>query len=99
MMKRGVFSIAVCGCVLALMVTTALAQMPGAPLRAKIPFDFMVRGVTLPAGEYEISRINDELSGLEIANREHRSEHTMFTTEPVIGQIPNRGEIVFHRYG
>lgn len=99
-MKRRVLGIAFGGTLLALMSVTAFAQLPGAPIRANIPFDFTVRGRTLPAGQYEISRINDEPGGLEIANIDHRSEHALFETEPVQqSKIPNRGEIVFHRYG
>jgi hypothetical protein len=99
-MKKRVLGIAFGGALLALMSVTAFAQLPGAPIRANIPFDFTVRGRTLPAGHYEISRINDEPGGLEIANIDHRSEHALFETEPVQqSKIPNRGEIVFHRYG
>ena len=99
-MKRRVLGIAFGAVVMALMSVTAFAQLPGAPIRANIPFDFTVRGRTLPAGHYEISRITDEAGGLEIANIDHRSEHTMIETEPVQqARIPNRGKVVFHRYG
>ena len=99
-MKRRVLGIAFGGALLALMSVTAFAQLPGAPIRANIPFDFTVRGRTLPAGLYEISRITDEPGGLEIANIDHRSEHALIETEPVQqSKIPKRGEVVFHRYG
>lgn len=98
-MKRRVLSVALTGFALALMTLTAFAQLPGAPIRATIPFDFMVRGRTLPAGEYEISRISDEPGGLEIANIDHRSEHAVIETQPVEGKIPSRGKVVFHKYG
>ena len=99
-MKRKVFGIAFGAVVLALMSMTAFAQLPGAPIRASIPFDFTVRGRTLPAGQYEISRIGDEPDGLEIANIDHRREHAMIETEPVEkSNVPTKGEIVFHRYG
>jgi hypothetical protein len=98
-MKRIVLGMALGGVALALMSVTAFAQLPGAPIRANIPFDFSVRGRTLPAGEYEISRITDEPGGLEIANIDHRSEHALMETEPVQGSIPRRGKIIFHRYG
>src|SRR4030095_8157477 len=99
MMKRRVLSVALTGFALALMTVTAFAQLPGAPIRANIPFDFMVRGRTLPAGEYEILRISDEPAALEIANIDHRSEHALFESQPVEGEIPNRGKVVFHKYG
>jgi len=99
MMKRIALGIALSGVAMTLMSLTAFAQLPGAPIRANIPFDFSVRGRTLPAGEYEISRISDEPDGLEVANINHRSEHALIETEPVQGKILRRGELVFHRYG
>ena len=100
-MKRRVLSIALAGFALTLLASaTAFAQLPNEPIRAKIPFDFSVRGKTLPAGEYEIKRVTDEMATLEIANVNHRHEHVMFETDPVeTNQIKRHGEIVFHRYG
>ena len=100
-MKRRVFSIALSGCVLTLLATvTAFAQMPGAPMRATIPFDFSVRGKTFPAGQYEIKRISDNVGTLEIQNVNHSHEHAMFEIDPVDTQhIHKHGEVVFHRYG
>jgi hypothetical protein len=99
-MKRRLLSIAVGGfAVVWMLASTAFAQFPGEPIRASIPFDFTIRGTTLPAGEYEISRIGDEPGALEIANIYHRGEHTVFETEPVQGPISSKGELVFHRYG
>jgi hypothetical protein len=98
-MKRKALGMALGGVALALMSVTAFGQLPGAPIRANIPFDFNVRGRTLPAGEYEISRISDEPGAMEIANIYHRSEHAVMESEPVQGRIPKRGEVVFHRYG
>ena len=100
-MKKRVFIVALSGCVLTLLLAaSAYAQLPGAPLRANIPFDFNVRGKTLPAGEYEIRRIGDEANGLEVLNIHQNREHAMFDTEPVErGQMARHGEIIFHRYG
>ena len=100
-MKERGFIIALSAGVLTLSLAVgAFAQLPGAPLRANIPFDFMVRGKTLPAGEYEFRRINDQADGLEVLNIHQNHEHTLFNTEPVDkGNIARHGEIVFHRYG
>ena len=98
-MKRRVFSLAVSVCILGLMTATAFAQLPGIPVRVNIPFDFLVRGKTLPAGEYEISRLTDEPQLLEISNIRNRHEHAAIETEPVEGRVPNHGKVVFHRYG
>ena len=98
-MKRGVFSLGVSVCVLVLMTATAFAQLPGIPIRVNIPFDFLVRGKTLPAGEYEISRLSDEPQVLEISNIHNRHDHAAIETDPVQGRVPNHGMVVFHRYG
>ena len=98
-MNSRVFGLAVCVCVLGLMTATAFAQLPGIPVRVNIPFDFQVRGTTLPAGEYEISRLSDESQVLEVANIHNRHEHVAIETDPVQGAIANHGKVVFHRYG
>ena len=77
------------------------AQMPGSPLRARIPFEFNVRGKTLPAGDYEIKRVYDTPDILMIAEvGRNESDHAIFNTEPVQPRkAPNRTELIFHRYG
>lgn len=99
-MKKKVFSVMATCCSLALVAAaTVHAQMPGTALRAAIPFDFSVRGKTFPAGEYEIRRITDEPDGLVISGVNNH-ENEVFETEPTgSSKTPNRGEIVFHRYG
>ena len=60
-MRKRVFSAALtCGLLAAVAAATAYAQMPGMTMRARIPFDFSIRGKTLPAGDYEIRRVNDQ---------------------------------------
>lgn len=100
-MKRKVFSVVASCCFLALFAAaTVQAQMPGTALRAKIPFDFIVRGKILPAGTYEIKRINGSAECFEISNVEQKKELSVFNTDPVdVAREPKRDEIVFHRYG
>jgi hypothetical protein len=66
--EKRVFSITLSVCVVALTAAIAFAQLPGETIRVNIPFDFLVRGRSLPAGEYEISRLNDEPEVLAITN-------------------------------
>jgi len=89
------------GCLLTLLVAAGVhAQDPGAAIRVSIPFDFTVEKKTLPAGEYEIRRINDEPTGLLIQNIDHRRDEAMFETEPrEARRIPNHSLLIFHRYG
>jgi len=100
-MKVQILGTLATGIFLTLMIAApARAQMPGTTVRATIPFDFIVSGKTLPAGNYEIRRINDSPEGLVIRNVVDKRDHVMFETEAVEAKkIPRRSEIVFHRYG
>jgi hypothetical protein len=99
-MKK-LLSVMATGCLLTLLVVVSVhAQDPGAAIRASIPFDFIVEGKTLPAGKYEIRRINDEPTGLLIQNVYHRRSEALFQTEPTDARrVPNHSLLVFHRYG
>ena len=82
------------------LVASAQAQMPGVPIRASIPFDFMVRGKTLPAGNYEIERVMDDASSLLLRNVNNKHENVVFETESMQGKrIPRHNVLVFNRYG
>ena len=99
-MKRHILSTAVTGAFLALLIVApSQAQMPGTTLRAKIPFSFVVRGKTLPAGDYEIRRINDSPQGLVMRNVYNTHEKMMFETESVEAKkVPRKTELIFNRY-
>ena len=99
-MKK-LFSLMAIGSLVALsLAATAHAQLPGVPVRATIPFDFIVRGKVLPAGSYEIERVTEEPSGLLLRNVNNKHEHIVFETEPVEGRrISNHNVLVFNHYG
>lgn len=101
-MKIKVFKVVVSFCLLILgTAAIANAQEPGQVLRARIPFGFSVKGRTLSAGEYEVRRVGESPDVLIISRRNrHEHEQAIFRTEPrEARRTPNRGEIVFHRYG
>ena len=99
-MKR-IFTAIVATSFLALAIATpAHAQLPGTAMRAYIPFEFMVNGKTLPAGNYEVKRINDEPEGLIIRSLDNKHDHAVFETESAQqNRLPRHDEIVFDRYG
>jgi len=99
-MTKKIFSVIATCCFLALGgASAARAQMPGTALRAMIPFDFSVRGRTLPAGEYEISRISGAPDIISISGVTNH-DHEVFETEPVDAKrVSSRAEIIFNRYG
>jgi hypothetical protein len=99
-MRKKVFSAVLTFGMTVLAITVAYAQLPGAKMRAKIPFDFSVKGKILPAGDYEIKRLNDDPATLIITNVKNNRDLAIFWTTPVGGgNVVNRGEVVFHRYG
>jgi len=99
-MNRRSIVILVAGLILGVVAfVPAQAQLPGVPIRVTIPFDFNVRGKTLPSGKYEIRRIGDEPDGLLVYNLTNH-QHAVFESEPVeTSRTPRRGEVVFHEYG
>ena len=100
MRKRVFYAALTCSLLAAVAAATAYAQMPGTTLRTRIPFDFSIRGKILPAGDYEIRRINDQPDALVISSINDRHERAIFNTEPVEARkIPGKGEVEFHRYG
>lgn len=95
------FSVVAAGCLLSLLlVGSTRAQEPGTSIRVSIPFDFMVRGKALPAGEYEIRRILDEPIGLLIRNVNDKHDQLVVETEPKIDRwLSKKDELIFNRYG
>jgi hypothetical protein len=101
-MKKKVFGVFLGSSFLMLILASGTyAQLPGAPIRATIPFDFTVADTVLPAGEYKIRRIiSDRRTTLEIHNIHATHAFTLFHTIPVrADETPTRAELVFHRYG
>lgn len=98
---RKLFCVIAMGCLLGLAVVGSVqAQLPGSEIRASIPFDFSVRGKTLPAGDYAITRIGDEPASLLMRNIHDKREHVMFDTDPKdVRRLPRRNVLVFNRYG
>jgi len=99
-MKR-IFTAIVTTVVLALaVITPARAQLPGTSMRAYIPFDFIVNGKTLSAGNYEVRRITDAPEGLIIRSVNNKHDHSMFETESMQqNRLPRHDALVFDRYG
>ena len=100
-MKKQIVGTLLAGCLLALMIAVPVrAQLPGTSIRVDIPFNFIIRGKTLPAGTYEIKTVGDSEEDLLIRNVADHHDHMMFQTERLDEtKPPHRSEIVFHRYG
>jgi hypothetical protein len=82
---------------LPLSAVSAYAQGNTLISRAEIPFDFSVRDRTLPAGTYSVTRIFPDVL---LIRSEDCQEAIVTLTMPVQAkEIPETGELVFHRYG
>ncbi len=83
--------------ILAAMAVTASAQA-GRRLTVHVPFDFVVGGRQLPAGDYSVRRITKESeTALMIQSADGRSAATVMTNAS--GEEPSRAELTFRQHG
>jgi hypothetical protein len=89
-----------------LMVTLALAAASAAvangqsnhPLTAQVPFEFVVGGETLAAGEYRVRSIDQAGEAIAISNRAGKS--VIRLCSPASRRdVAKSAKLVFHRYG
>jgi hypothetical protein len=68
-------------------------------LRVSVPFDFIVDGHTLPAGNYLVGKFNN--SGyLELRNLANGATPIVITSSvPGNSPVPGEASFTFHRYG
>jgi hypothetical protein len=93
MFKQFLSSILTLGLFVAFAAAPAGAQNIG-KAKAHIPFDFIVAGETLPAGEYTVSR---QSPGLLLITGEDASAFVLVNVDR--GAKVDSGRVVFNRYG
>ena len=82
---------------LAVMTASAYAQA-AERMSVHIPFDFVVAGKQLPAGDYRVRRIlKDSEGALVIQSEDGRSAALVFTNAS--HREPKRAELTFRQYG
>lgn len=82
-------------------VANAQIYNTGVALRADVPFTFVVRDTTLPAGKYDIKALDEMPGVLELRSVNGRTS-VVFDTENVEtrgDQVMNKGELVFDKIG
>jgi len=92
--------------VLGCLSMAALAVLLAAPvsaqtltLRVSVPFDFVVGGHTLPAGDYLVSQVHAERF-LTVRNVSSDAMPTVMTpSAPGHLAVPGEASLTFHRYG
>lgn len=80
-----------------MLLFTGAAFAQNHKVRADVPFDFMVKGTAMPAGEYTISRTSDFAYAIQI-----QGESAIETVLPVPVDTARPGDIsklVFRKYG
>jgi len=88
--------IGLCGLYLALGLAVIPASAQSGGVRARIPFNFVVNGRILPAGEYTMSA-NAHL--VKIQGADHRVMALVLADYASGHSAGNSGEIIFHCYG
>src|SRR6266571_6263301 len=79
-------------------ISVGLAQAPSIPLKVNIPFPFYTGETLLPAGEYEVRAVTNDVMRI-FAAAPHMS--VMFRTIGVnhMAQEHANAKLVFNRYG
>jgi hypothetical protein len=93
-MKKQLFALLGLG----LLFTTASAYAQTVALKANVPFNFIVTGKTLPAGEYDIQSLSGNERVLVIRGAE--ASPKMVMASPCESVRPSdKTKLIFHRYG
>src|SRR5205085_5482669 len=98
MMSKKLYSMfALFGLFLTLAVSSAQAK-PGGLIKINVPFDFQVNGKTLPAGEYAVKRLSENVLLIRSADGNAQA------IAPVSGRVQTNAKeaeerLVFHQYG
>lgn len=81
-------------------VASANAQL-SIPIRAKIPFDFIVGNKNLPAGEYTFSRLSVSSDGRVMSVRSADAKAHVFQSvfQASVLTPKDKSTLVFHKYG
>jgi hypothetical protein len=84
---------------LGLLLATASAFSQTVALNANIPFNFIVTGKTLPAGEYTIQPVDMQGKVLSIRDSDQRPKSMVISNRCHSLSASAQAKLVFHRYG
>lgn len=95
-MKKQMLNVVV---TLSIIVTLAVAGLAGLgrPLKANVPFDFIVNGKTLPAGQYTV--VPSNTAGLLLLRNWETKQSAAVMTKVSADRSASKPVLVFHRYG
>jgi len=93
-MKKQLFALLGLG----LLFATASAYAQTAALKANIPFNFVVTGKSLPAGEYAIQSLSTSERVLVIRGSD-KSANMVMVSPCESAKPSDKTKLIFHRYG
>jgi hypothetical protein len=86
--------------VLSLVLVAGSAFAQTNHVQAKIPFDFMVGKATLPAGQYDLTSLNDGANKLSVLRGSDGRSNAIFSANRVESRnASDKTKLVFHRVG
>ena len=83
---------------LALFLTTA-ARAQTLHMNADIPFNFVINGATLPAGEYAVTSVDLRGQVLEISDLSSHHNNLISSNSCRSLKAATKSKLIFHRYG
>jgi hypothetical protein len=81
------------------LLMTAAANAQTVHMRVMVPFNFVVAGATLPAGEYDIQSFGTDEKMLAIRNQNSSASLLAFSDSCESLNASSSTKLVFHRYG
>jgi hypothetical protein len=83
-----------------LVLATTFARAQAAAFEIKIPFDFMVKGQTMPPGVYRVGRLSPENPRILIMKKTEGSEKVVFLTQSAMAakNSGGRSTVMFRRF-
>ena len=85
--------------IVTLAVTSAKAQSRSHFIRINIPFEFIIRGKTLPPGSYIVKRVSDKPETLLLYSTDGGSGVYILTKNVRVGTSQSESKLVFKQYG
>ena len=68
-------------------------------LKADVPFNFIIRGATLPAGEYTIQGLGGDGSAIAVRGPNPKANTIVLSQRCASSSAAKQSKLVFHRYG
>ena len=84
---------------LGLLLATASASAQTVPLKANIPFNFIVNKAELPAGEYTLQSLGSSDTAMLIQSTDGQMAKMVLPNACESSKAPTASKLVFHRYG